>query len=208
MSRSAIAAALAVALTGGACASQPVVVSAPPPRADLVVVLPGRDGAVGEISVVHGPNRQVLKDAYAAARITDDGRAESARLGEPEVRTVFGAALGALPEPTTVFLLYFAFGTAQLTPESERALMDVLAEVKRRPDPEVVIIGHTDRKGPAARNDVLSLERAEYVRQLVIKLNVPSDKVQAVGRGEREPLVPTEDEVEEPRNRRVEVTVR
>jgi len=29
-----------------------------------------------------------------------------------------------------------------------------------------------------------------------------------VGRGEREPLVPTEDEVSEPRNRRVEITVR
>jgi flagellar motor protein MotB len=28
------------------------------------------------------------------------------------------------------------------------------------------------------------------------------------GRGEREPIVPTEDEVAEPRNRRVEITVR
>lgn len=203
-----MAAALVIMLTGGACARQPAVLSAPPPRPDLVVVLPGRDGTAGEISVVHGPHRQVLKDAYAALRITGDGRLESARVSEQEVRTVFGATLDGLPPPAASFILYFVFGTDQLTPESTRALPEVLAEVKRRPDPEVVIIGHTDRKGSIEQNDALSLRRAENVRKSIIGLGLPDDKVQAVGRGEREPLVPTEDEVEEARNRRVEVTVR
>ncbi len=82
------------------------------------------------------------------------------------------------------------------------------AEVQHRPDPEVIIIGHTDRVGSVAQNDALSLQRAERVRQVLLGLGIPADRVTAVGRGEREPLVPTEDQVAEPRNRRVEVTVR
>jgi outer membrane protein OmpA-like peptidoglycan-associated protein len=209
MRGAAIAAVIVIALAGGACTRRPVVSApAPPPsRPDLIVILPGRDGTVGEITVVHGADRRVLADAYAAAR-TGDGRLEPGRVSAEEVRTMFGAALDAQPPPTASFTLYFIFGTDQLTPESSRALSDVLAEVGRRPDPEVVIIGHTDRVGGITQNDALSLQRAERVRQSMLGLGLPQDQVQAVGRGEREPLVPTEDEVAEPRNRRVEVTVR
>jgi outer membrane protein OmpA-like peptidoglycan-associated protein len=213
VSRAAIAAAIVILLTGGACARRPIVLSgpaapAPRPRPDLYAVLPGRDGTVGAITVAHGTDRRVLAEAYAALRITSDGRLEGERVSEQEVRAVFGAALDAQPPPAASFILHFAFGTDQLTPESSRALSDVLTEVQRRPDPDVVITGHTDRVGGIAQNDALSLQRAERVRQSMIGLGLPADRVQAVGRGEREPLVPTEDEVAEPRNRRVEVTVR
>jgi len=42
----------------------------------------------------------------------------------------------------------------------------------------------------------------------VVKLGVPADQIQVAGRGERERLVATEDEVAEARNRRVEISVR
>jgi outer membrane protein OmpA-like peptidoglycan-associated protein len=213
MSRGAVVAAIVIILTAGACARRPVLLSAPAPppppaRPDLYVVLPGRDGTVGAITVVHGTDQRVLADAYAGLRITADGRAEPGRISEQEVRAVFGAALDAQPPPATSFILHFTFGTDQLTADSSRALSDVMDEVRRRPDPEVVIVGHTDRVGGLAQNDALSLQRAERVRQSIIGLGLPSERVQAVGRGEREPLVPTDDEVPEPRNRRVEVTVR
>ena len=212
MSRAAIAAVLAIMLSGAACARRPDVRPdvrpAVPSRPDLFVVLPARDGTVGAITVDHGTDRQRLQDAYAALRITGDGRLEPGRLSEGEVRDIFGAALDAQPPAATSFVLYFVFGADQLTPESSRTLADVMAEVRRRPDPEVVIVGHTDRVGAIAQNDALSLQRAERVRASMRGLCLPADRVQAVGRGEREPLVPTEDEVAEPRNRRVEITVR
>jgi outer membrane protein OmpA-like peptidoglycan-associated protein len=213
VSRALIAAALVVMLSGAACARRPEVLSAPaapppPPRADLFVVLPGRDGTAGAITVVHGTDRRVLDDAYAAVRLADDGTLEPVRLSEGQVRDVFGAALDAQPPAAASFILYFTFGTDQLTAESSRALTDVMAEVRRRPDPEVLITGHTDRVGGVAQNDALSLQRAERVRASMLDLGLPADRAQAVGRGEREPLVPTDDEVAEPRNRRVEITVR
>jgi outer membrane protein OmpA-like peptidoglycan-associated protein len=43
---------------------------------------------------------------------------------------------------------------------------------------------------------------------MLIERGLDAALVRAVGRGEREPLVPTADEVGETRNRRVEITVR
>ena len=77
---------------------------------------------------------------------------------------------------------------------------------------EIVIAGHTDTVGSAADNDRLSRERAEAVeaalRETFAARGVMSDAVAAVGRGERELLVETADQVSEPKNRRVEITVR
>ena len=73
---------------------------------------------------------------------------------------------------------------------------------------EVEVTGHTDRVGKVADNDRLSQERAEAVRDAMVKNGLQASFIRAVGRGEREPLIPTPDEQEEPRNRRVQVIVR
>jgi outer membrane protein OmpA-like peptidoglycan-associated protein len=41
-----------------------------------------------------------------------------------------------------------------------------------------------------------------------VRRGIAPDRITTAGRGEREPLVPTADEVAEPRNRRVEISVR
>jgi outer membrane protein OmpA-like peptidoglycan-associated protein len=70
------------------------------------------------------------------------------------------------------------------------------------------VVGHTDRVGSLTYNDALSLRRAERVRTGFVQMGIPREQISVAGRGEREPIVPTEDEVAEPRNRRVEITVR
>lgn len=208
--------AMALAAAGGAaCARQPVVSlpAAPPPpvatRDDLFVVVPDDQGRVGAITVTHGTTQAVLDTAYATARITQPGRLEPGRSTAEEVDRIFKDALNSQPLPPVSFTLYFTFGTDELTPESRQALVAVAAEIARRPAGEIVVIGHTDRVGTVPQNDALSLQRAERVRREVIQqLGIAADRISIAGRGEREPLVPTEDEVPEPRNRRVEITVR
>jgi outer membrane protein OmpA-like peptidoglycan-associated protein len=87
-------------------------------------------------------------------------------------------------------------------------LAELFAEVAKRAAVEVQVTGHTDRVGTDTDNDRLSLERAEAVRAMLIQRGIQATFIRAVGRGEREPLVPTPDEQSEPRNRRVEVIVR
>lgn len=70
------------------------------------------------------------------------------------------------------------------------------------------MIGHTDRVGSVQFNDALSLRRAQKIRDDLVQLGVAAEQIQVAGRREREPLVATEDEIAEPRNRRVEISVR
>ena len=196
------------ALALGGCAKTAEVTAPATTRDDLYVLLPAQDGKTGALEVIHGTESKVLEAPFAAARIKVDGRLETGVATEEEIKTSFGDALSALPPRVAAFTLYFLEARDELTPESRQVLRQVLDEVARRPTAELEIVGHTDRVGPAANNDRLSLRRAERVRDEVTRLGVAADRVQVSGRGEREPLVPTEDEVAEPRNRRVEISIR
>ena len=111
------------------------------------------------------------------------------------------------PRPNT-YLLYFEPGGNQLTEASRGDFERMRKEIAERPGSEGLVIGHTDRVGAAEGNDALSKRRAEAIREQLIASGVDGKRLEAVGRGERDPLVPTADEVDEPRNRRVEIILR
>jgi outer membrane protein OmpA-like peptidoglycan-associated protein len=175
---------------------------------ELVVVLPSADGHVGMVVVERRGERAVLNQAYAASRIVDGSPPETRQLSPDEVRAGFASVLAALPDRPKSFLVYFQEGTDELTSESSIEFEKILVELRERGAPDVVVIGHTDRLAADSYNDRLSLQRAQRVRDELGKLGIPPGRIQAAGRGEREPLVPTADGIAEPRNRRVEINVR
>ena len=199
-----LAAPLVAASLLSGCADTPKRSVAP----ELFVVVPGADGHVGAIVVERDGQKQVLDTPYGAARVRADGGTEKATLTEAEIRATFGPTMAALPGKPAAFVLYFLEGKDELTPESRVELDKVLSELRRRPLPDIVVIGHTDTVGSLAFNDRLSLARAERLRESLVVLGIPANRIQAAGRGERELLVPTDDNVPEPRNRRVEINVR
>ena len=189
------------ALAAGCACKGPVVPA-------LFVVVPAIDGHIGKVVVDTGRESHVIDTAFGAQRLRGDGTVESSRLTEEEVRLTFGSTLSALPGRPTSYMLYFLEGKDELTEESSIELDKVFAELKRRPLPDIVVIGHTDSKGELAYNDRLSLARAERMREMMVALGIPAERIYAAGLGKRELLVPTEDNVAEPRNRRVEINVR
>lgn len=195
-------------LSGCATPAPPPKPAAAPARDDLYVLLPDQDGKTGALSVTHAGAEEVLSTPYAEARIKQEGRLEKGITTPEEAKRAFADALAAQPPRPVSFLLYFLEGKDELTPESQKVVQQIFAEIARHPAPEIVVIGHTDRVGSVQSNDALSLRRARKVRDDLIKLGIPADQIEVAGRGEREPLVPTEDEVPEPRNRRVEISVR
>lgn len=198
------AAALAAALLAASCASTPP----PEARPALFVVVPGTDGHVGQVVVRRGDAAHVIDKAYAAQRLMADGSMQAAQLTEAQIAASFGSTLAALPGKPTSFTLYFLEGRDELTPESRAELDRMFSELRRRPLPDIMVIGHTDTVGSLGYNDRLSLARAERLREMLISLGIPSERIQAAGRGKRELLVPTEESIAEPRNRRVEISVR
>ena len=177
-------------------------------RNDLYVLLPGKDGKTGALIVESQGQKQTLDTPYAAARVKNVGSVDGFKSSEAEVKRDFGPALEAQPKRPVSFFLYFRTDTDEFAPESKALVNQIFAEIARRPAPEIVIIGHTDRVGSMQYNDALSLRRAERCRDELLKLGIPKVRISVAGRGYREPEVPTADQVSEPRNRRVEISVR
>jgi outer membrane protein OmpA-like peptidoglycan-associated protein len=180
---------------------------APEKAPELFAVLPARDGHIGAIVVTAAGAAHVVNSAYGAVRV-EGGATSDATIDSAQVNDVFGSTLEALPGSPTSFTLYFLEGKDELTEESKAQLDNVFAELRRRPLPDIVVIGHTDTVGGLEFNDRLSRARAERLREMLIALGLPGERIQAAGRGERELLIQTDDEVSEPKNRRVEINVR
>jgi len=191
-----------VAAILGACA-------APPNTRELVVLAPDQGGTTGKVAVSRPWSRTaVLDQPYSAALLEKGEGVAPPPIGRDEVAKLFSYAIAAQPQRPISFLLYFLGDSDEYTPESKEAFEKVSAEIARRKVAEVAVIGHTDRMGPLEYNDTLSLRRAERVRKDFVDRGVPDNAISVAGRGEREPIVPTADEVTEPRNRRVEINIR
>jgi outer membrane protein OmpA-like peptidoglycan-associated protein len=176
---------------------------------NLVVVLPGADGHVGAVTVSDVGGKTVLDQPYAAATAGRGYRTnERVEIDAAQVSQIFGSALAAQPKPPVAFRLYFQSDSDRLTPESVAAFEAVFTEIASRAAADTVVTGHTDTAGTDAYNDQLSRERAGTVRTMLIGRGLKPDSIAVAARGKRELLVPTADQVHEPRNRRVEITVR
>ena len=183
-------------------------------KRSLVVVLPERDGHVGAVVVHAGESTTLLNSAYAAA--APSGRSahplRARAMGEGKVRNIFQEALAAMPEPPISRYLFFENDSLTLTPDSAVTLRALLQSLKTRRAVEIVLTGHTDTKGAGDYNDALSLQRAESIKQSLLPIlaeyGVTAESISTAGRGERELLIDTPDETDEPRNRRVEITLK
>ncbi len=172
-----------------------------------VVLLNNDDGSTGKVLVTGSKGKTVLDKAHEGTFIdTETGKTFVAK--PEQIQKDFGVAMSARPQKPVSFLLYFETGGSRLTPESELELARIVAEISSRAVPDISIIGHTDTAGDDAANERLGLERAMLVSGLLSSPKLNAENVTVVSHGEKNLLVPTPDNTEEPRNRRVEVTVR
>ncbi|AII54011.1 OmpA family protein [Hymenobacter sp. APR13] len=104
--------------------------------------------------------------------------------------------------PVVLPTVLFRLGTAELLPEAQPALQQLAAELKARPSLRLRVAGHTDRIGEPQKNQILSEQRAEAVKQRLVQLGVNEARISTIGYGDARPLHPSPDA----RNRRVEVS--
>lgn len=177
-------------------------------KENVIVVLPNADGSVGAITVNDGSSSVVLDQPLAAVQINARGEAEPVAVADQQVAEIFGSALSAQPIPPSKFTLYFLEGTDELTDESKVQFENVFADVDQRESSEIWVVGHTDTVGSEAANHRLSLMRAVAIRDKLVFRDVYQATISVAGRGEIDLAVATEDDTDEPLNRRVEITVR
>lgn len=171
-----------------------------------VALLESPDGTTGKVVVRGDKGEQVIDRKMQAVPI--DGSAPPAPISEETLKRDFGAAMAARPLLPERFLLYFESGGAQLTAESAALLPRIVASVTERPAVDVSIIGHSDTVGKADANEALALKRAAAVAEMLKAQGLRAHALSVESHGERNLLVATPDETPEPRNRRVEISVR
>ncbi len=202
-----VSAGLAGLLVAG-CASPPPPAAPPAPPASYVALLEDADGTTGKVVMTTPAGQTVLDKPFQAARFAGPA-GQTFVLDKEKLQADFGAALAASPKAPVTFRLNFETGGAKLTAESEADLKNILEEIASRPVPDLSVVGHTDTQGDDAANERLGLGRARQVAGLIgrgSKLDAASISVES--HGEKNLLVPTPDNTAEPRNRRVEVTIR
>ena len=181
----------------------------PVPKQSIFLVIPDPEGKVGQITVTNQTGTQVLNQPRQASTVqsANDAPSPPATLQETEIKQIFGEALAAQPSAPARFILYFKDDSDELTPESEILLPEVFRTVHDRGALDISVIGHTDTIGTRDYNYQLSLRRARKVADMLVKQGVDRKMLDIESHGEDNLLVKTGDQVREPRNRRVEITV-
>jgi outer membrane protein OmpA-like peptidoglycan-associated protein len=180
-----------------------------PGQAQVVLLPDPGDAAVGRAVVSNGSG---AVDLAGARESTTASRTQAPAavtvLSETDVNRLFGDVLATLPPAPQTFVLYFRFESDELTEESRALLPRVVDALRNRPFPDVAVIGHTDTTGSAASNVELGLRRANAIRAQLVQAGIRPDVIEVTSHGEADLLIRTADQVLEPRNRRVEITVR
>ena len=101
----------------------------------------------------------------------------------------------------------FAPGNAELTGAAAASLDEAAAMINDSGSGQVLIEGHTDNRGSANLNQVLSQQRAQAVLEALAARGVERGRLRAVGRGAGQPLVTNDSAEGRARNRRVEIVI-
>jgi outer membrane protein OmpA-like peptidoglycan-associated protein len=205
---SALVVTMAVALAG--CGPKRVAQPARPAPPALIVLLPDPEsGVTGRIRVANEFGAADMDAPRTATLVTADGAPGSVTpMSDADVQRLFGGALAALPPAPRHFILNFQFVSDTLTAESSALVPEILNTVQRLQIPEVVVVGHTDTMGEARANRALGLRRAMSVRDILVHAGLAPSTIEVTTHGEADLLVKTPDDTPEPRNRRVDITVR
>ena len=177
---------------------------------DLILLLPDSGGITGGAACLESLR---VRQSGRGAGIHSGFRQSAPFSSRGDGRGRCSAALRrrhleALPPPPEHFTLHFRFESDELTEESRVVLGRILDAIRKRPASEVAVIGHTDTAGTPSGNFELGLKRAQMIYKLLVGEGLATSLIEVTSHGEGDPLVRTADEVLEPRNRRVEISIR
>lgn len=175
-----------------------------------VILLPQEDGSPSAVIVrTDGGEQKVSQPFQRATALKGMATPPSVDQADPAaIRAEHKELFALVPPKAQQFDLFFDAGGTRLTTASLADLDRVIEAALARVGADITVTGHTDSLGRASDNDALSRMRALEIKRLLVAKGFPAQRIEAIGRGERELAVPTADEVDEPRNRRVVIVVR
>lgn len=180
------------------------------PSGTTVVLIPDAGGKVGQVAVRTKVGSTVLTKANQSAQavIAERQPTRAVQLSNEKINDMFAETLAKEPLPPEHFRFYFATGKAELLVEANVDLAKAKTAIDVRKSCDLSVIGHSDSVGDNEMNKGISMQRAETVANELTALGIVKNCMDIRYYGENDPAIPTADNVDEPRNRRVEVEIR
>lgn len=95
--------------------------------------------------------------------------------------------LSPISKPVVIENIFYEFDKATLTPESQKALDELIKMLNDNPNVTIELGAHTDRKGTDQYNERLAQRRAQSVVDYLIAGGIRQDRLEAKGYGESVP---------------------
>jgi outer membrane protein OmpA-like peptidoglycan-associated protein len=113
-------------------------------------------------------------------------------------------------EPARVIVLEnveYDFNKATIRASSYKTLNDLVEVMTLKPNYVIEIGGHTDNVGKDESNIILSQNRANAIKQYLVKKGVNADRIIAKGYGEAQPIATNDTDEGRQKNRRTEIKI-
>ncbi|NLE88877.1 MAG: OmpA family protein [Myxococcales bacterium] len=168
-----------------------------------------RRAAAGEQALAQKDEALAQKEAEIErereARKAAEGKLSAAIASLKEMGSVKEESRGVVI--TLSGSVLFATGEYNLLPIAKEKLNEVATALKDQGYKKIVIEGHTDSRGSAAKNQELSLQRAQSVKAHLVTQGMDASKIEAVGLGPDRPVATNDTAEGRAMNRRVELVV-
>ena len=177
-------------------------------EADRLRVEGEQSAAAAQAAQAQAEQTKRIADAQAKEAELARKEAQLAELAASDLRgrlQNIRATRGAQGMQMTLDDIAFAPGRAALRPEAKSSLGKLVAFVNKDPSKPIRIEGHTDGRGNANANQLLSQKRADSVRDALIAAGVAANRMTSVGMGQDNPVADNETEGGRAKNRRVDV---
>ncbi|MFN3603837.1 MAG: OmpA family protein [Leptonema sp. (in: bacteria)] len=103
--------------------------------------------------------------------------------------------------------ILFDFDSYSLKEKSKKTLDSIIEILKKYPNQEIQISGHTDNIGDENYNQELSEKRAKTIAEYLIQNGIPENQISYKGYGDKKPLHPNDTPENRKKNRRVEILI-
>ncbi|MCX8481610.1 MAG: OmpA family protein, partial [Sediminibacterium sp.] len=110
-------------------------------------------------------------------------------------------------EPIILKNVYFATDSFNLTPNNDLFLDDLVKYLQNNTTKKIRIEGYTDNVGDSVYNLVLSLKRANSIKQYLVKNQINENRIITKGRGSSDPITTNNTDQGRQLNRRIVITI-
>lgn len=160
------------------------------------------NGTIEDKRVISVPLSKVVKPTQ-----TTISNPPLTRVISPRENTNDIASLVANRDKFVLKNLIFDLGKFAIKQEAKEDLDKLATIMKDQPSMKILLEGHTDRRGSAKKNQILSEKRVESAKNYLVMKGVKKSSIETKGWGQQKPLIITKNVEEGKINRRVEIQI-